>query len=318
MPERGYVYALINPTLAGMVKVGKTTKDPNERAKELSSATGVPTPFLVAYQIYVADCCNAEKCVHTYLEESGYRVSGNREFFNAPLNIVIEALLNVQNQLQTATQKNLNDDYDEAENLSDQLYQQAVNYLDGAGDTLQNYDKALAYFKKSARLGSADAHWQLGRMYEIGDGCIQDITTSLDYYEKAALLGNYFCYAIMGGIYSFTGLAYNIQHISNARKCYNKFFESEMYSNKNMSQINSIHAANYIYNVYKVNEMIKWGRMLDESQIPMPLEHLEKINELKEEIFNFVQSHIDSWKSKNDSIAISWSIVLDYAKNSLR
>src|SRR6185369_11781349 len=38
----GFVYALINPSMTGLVKVGRTERDPTGRAHELSSATGVP------------------------------------------------------------------------------------------------------------------------------------------------------------------------------------------------------------------------------------------------------------------------------------
>jgi len=127
MSEPGFVYALINPSLIGVVKVGKTTKDPSERAKELSSATGVPTPFSVAYQIYVTNCSHAEAYIHTYLEESGYRVADNREFFNAPLNMVIDAMLSAQSQINSPEHGNYaaNNEPMEPCDLSEQLYQQA-------------------------------------------------------------------------------------------------------------------------------------------------------------------------------------------------
>ena len=32
--KQGYVYILINPSLKGLLKVGQTKKDPEERAKE--------------------------------------------------------------------------------------------------------------------------------------------------------------------------------------------------------------------------------------------------------------------------------------------
>jgi hypothetical protein len=48
MLDPGYIYVLINQSMEGFIKVGKTARDPKERAKELSQATGVPTPFMVA------------------------------------------------------------------------------------------------------------------------------------------------------------------------------------------------------------------------------------------------------------------------------
>ena len=35
MSDNGYVYVLMNPSLQNMVKIGKTTREPEERAKEL-------------------------------------------------------------------------------------------------------------------------------------------------------------------------------------------------------------------------------------------------------------------------------------------
>ena len=42
--EKGYVYILSNPSYGNLFKVGMTTKDPNQRAEELSELTAVPTP----------------------------------------------------------------------------------------------------------------------------------------------------------------------------------------------------------------------------------------------------------------------------------
>jgi hypothetical protein len=86
----GYVYILINPSLNGIVKIGKTQNSPDERAKELSSATGVPTPFFVAYQAYFKDCSAAEVFVHTRLENN--RLADNREFFRASVQKAIETV----------------------------------------------------------------------------------------------------------------------------------------------------------------------------------------------------------------------------------
>lgn len=90
--ENGYIYVMINSSFEGLVKIGKTTRDPNERAKELSSATGVPTPFIVVYYKSFANCNLAEKQIHKYLEESGCRVNDNREFFNISTTKAIEVV----------------------------------------------------------------------------------------------------------------------------------------------------------------------------------------------------------------------------------
>ncbi|WP_220385717.1 GIY-YIG nuclease family protein, partial [Klebsiella pneumoniae] len=43
----GWVYVLSNPCMPGIYKVGMTTTSPEVRARELSSATGVPAPFKI-------------------------------------------------------------------------------------------------------------------------------------------------------------------------------------------------------------------------------------------------------------------------------
>ena len=67
MVETGFVYALINPSMDGLVKVGRTSRDPSGRADELSRATGVPTTFFLAFQRCFSDCEAAEHFVHAYI-----------------------------------------------------------------------------------------------------------------------------------------------------------------------------------------------------------------------------------------------------------
>ena len=84
MNDHGYVYVLMNPSMQNLVKIGKTVREPEERAKELSSTTGVPTPFVVVYNCYFKSCTEAESFVHSFLENKGFRVSTKREFFEYP------------------------------------------------------------------------------------------------------------------------------------------------------------------------------------------------------------------------------------------
>jgi hypothetical protein len=83
----GYVYVLINPSFIDMVKIGKTSKEPITRAKEIYK-TGVPTPFTVAFELFLEDYAEIEKEIHKKLAE--YRVNPNREFFRIPLRKAIE------------------------------------------------------------------------------------------------------------------------------------------------------------------------------------------------------------------------------------
>lgn len=77
--------------MPGLVKIGQTTKSPEERAKELSSPTGVPTPFEVAYALRSSRYENLEKQMHDAL--ANRRSNNNREFFEVSVDEA-KALLN--------------------------------------------------------------------------------------------------------------------------------------------------------------------------------------------------------------------------------
>jgi len=49
MPSKAHVYILTNESMPGLVKIGWTAGDPNERADALST-TGVPTRFTGSLQ----------------------------------------------------------------------------------------------------------------------------------------------------------------------------------------------------------------------------------------------------------------------------
>ena len=95
----GYVYILVNSSLKDMVKIGKTTRNSEERAKEISSTTGVPTPFVVAYDCHFNDCSIAEKHIHELLEKKNFRTAKNREFFNMTSKEAIEIIMEVKEVL---------------------------------------------------------------------------------------------------------------------------------------------------------------------------------------------------------------------------
>jgi T5orf172 domain-containing protein len=75
----GYVYVMINASMPGLVKIGSTSRAPDERAKEISQGTGIATPFLVAYEHRVGSCETAEREIHAELAR--LRISTQREFF---------------------------------------------------------------------------------------------------------------------------------------------------------------------------------------------------------------------------------------------
>lgn len=91
--KKGSVYILINSSLKNLVKIGKTTRSPEDRAKEISQGTGVPTEYMVAYSEEVKDCDLVEKLVHERLRP--FRVNDNREFFQISVKEAIRTIRDI-------------------------------------------------------------------------------------------------------------------------------------------------------------------------------------------------------------------------------
>ena len=79
----GYVYLLSNPSMPGLVKIGRTSRDPATRAGELTSASGVPTPFRLEGYVRTPDAARTEASVHRII--GGDRVNKRREFFRTDI-----------------------------------------------------------------------------------------------------------------------------------------------------------------------------------------------------------------------------------------
>jgi hypothetical protein len=111
----GYVYILINQSMSGLLKIGRTFRDSRERARELHS-TGVPTPFELAFEIFSPNHQKLEKQLHHHL--ISFRVSSNREFFRYLLYEAIK-LLQELNSLSCSN--------DKEEYMAESIYHSLVN-----------------------------------------------------------------------------------------------------------------------------------------------------------------------------------------------
>lgn len=74
-----FVYVLTNPSMPGIVKIGFTTTSPQQRIKEINSATGVIEKWNLEWSVECTEAHDLEKKAHEYLKE--FRVSKNREGF---------------------------------------------------------------------------------------------------------------------------------------------------------------------------------------------------------------------------------------------
>lgn len=88
--SQGYIYALVNPSMEGLVKIGATVHDPIQRARQLSASTSSPHPFALAYSRRVSMPFQVEAELHEALDQ--YRVNDSREFFEVPLHKVIQLM----------------------------------------------------------------------------------------------------------------------------------------------------------------------------------------------------------------------------------
>lgn len=74
--------------MPGMIKVGFTTKQVEERVAQLGG-TGIPTPFTIGAQFYVTNPKKTEKKVHNALKK--FRTNDQREFFQGELSAFLKA-----------------------------------------------------------------------------------------------------------------------------------------------------------------------------------------------------------------------------------
>ena len=109
----GYVYILVNSSLPNLIKIGRTTKEPNIRAAELSK-TGTPGRFIVAYSVLVDNCIEIENEMHSIFSKQ--RHTNDREFFELESQLAINKLNEITKE--RTTQKFVNYDSNNQSNVS--------------------------------------------------------------------------------------------------------------------------------------------------------------------------------------------------------
>ena len=206
----GYLYVLVNSSMPGLVKVGKTTRDPTDRANELSNTTGVPTPFVVAFDSYFADCDAAERYVHIELEKRGLRQAANREFFRAAASEIIKILLKTPGTAEENRNKIKNLDDSEVTKSSapkhdglsyliknpwDDIISNAMDFYAHDDDESPNYEKMFILFNQAKNLGSLLAYEKIGMMQSLGDGTEKNDKNAFITFGEGAKKGNYYCIA---------------------------------------------------------------------------------------------------------------------------
>ncbi len=260
MNDNGYVYVLMNPSMKGLVKIGKTTRNPTDRAKEISSSTGVPTPFAVVYEVYFKSCSQAEKFVHNYLGDKGYRVSSNREFFEIPIKEAIDAVMNAKEHLGEIEKVSYETGY-----LLSNILEVAKSHEYGFGEYAQNSDKALKYYFEAIKMGYAEGYNNVGLIYLLKH---ENNNLAFKYLEEGIEKGCIKCHASMGFYYS------NI--VNNLFSAY-EFYKSYMrYTPED--DLEYYHVCQYLV-------LFSWMKSLNESE--EDIEYFDKTWKYKDEILNY-------------------------------
>jgi hypothetical protein len=86
----GFIYILSNESMPGIYKIGMTTRDPEQRVKELSGSTSIPTSFKLEDAWHTSDMANIEQEIHQHLDY--LRVNTQREFFKGDLAFLKEVV----------------------------------------------------------------------------------------------------------------------------------------------------------------------------------------------------------------------------------
>jgi len=238
--SKGFIYALINPTMEGYVKIGRTNKDPNERAKEISNATGVAQPFILVYQKQFNNYIDAEKYIHNFLQEKGYRVSNNREFFQLPIHEAIDIINYIYNEINEKLGESVFDeDNTEEKELGESLYEEGSKYLYGIDDYLEDVEKALVLYEQASELGFGLADIGLGLIYSSGySNKKADKRRAINYYKAAISKGEIRGYYKLAKVYGASnkqlynsGADDQYYHQDNAYKCWNLYFDKLLEAN---------------------------------------------------------------------------------------
>jgi hypothetical protein len=209
---QGWVYVLVNSSIPGAAKVGRTTRPPPQRAAELSNATGVATKFIVAYDQEFANCEQAERDIHAELDRRGCRLARNREFFAGPTREIIQVVMQVAASCGEGPPPTPSPS-------AARWLARGDAHLFGEGDSLQDLAEANRCYRLAAARGSLMALERIGAVWShIKKKGRNGRRQALAVLQDGARRGNYYCYIEMATLYGIE------HHARNQAKSWNLFF----------------------------------------------------------------------------------------------
>lgn len=88
--SKGYVYVLSNPSMPGLLKVGRSAHGGSRRAEQLYR-TGVPAEFRLEFEILTDNARHLESVVHSGL--TPFRAGQDREFFTCSIAEAVKCIV---------------------------------------------------------------------------------------------------------------------------------------------------------------------------------------------------------------------------------
>ncbi|ANE53786.1 hypothetical protein AYM39_00375 [Methylomonas sp. DH-1] len=188
-----------------LVKVGYTTRSPEERAKELGANTSVAVPFIVAFKRLVSNCEAVERMIHDRLAAKGFRVAENREFFRAPVSVVVDIILGLPPEILQVSPGTITESI--SPNLLSKeslpwidLWRQAESLFYGLGDDLEDREAAKLIYLDAIKLGSSWPYFRLAENEFATNIDSNRWTEARRYAREGVAKGNYLCYLTLAKI----------------------------------------------------------------------------------------------------------------------
>ncbi len=98
--DRGWIYALVNRGMPGVVKLGFTKQNPKRRAARLSCDSALPTGFEIAYSDIFNDCRRMEKMISDRLAR--FRVPPDGGFYRVEVATAVQLIKTVAREVQAS------------------------------------------------------------------------------------------------------------------------------------------------------------------------------------------------------------------------
>ena len=118
-----------------------------------------------------------------------------------------------------------------------------------------DYNKALQYFLKAAEKGLADAMYQVGSIYQNGQGVEKDMKKAFHWYERGANLGDAACQSVFGSSF-YSGVGNYPKNFQLAVEWWEKaFLQGNDFAAESLAMLFS----GQIPTIYKGTEYLKDG-----------------------------------------------------------